>query len=76
MFNEPLGPVRDSEVFDAISRGEIIKEYPEDKPYPSVLILGTTEAGRLALPQFLGGHPGGWAKKILTGRGELLFYMI
>ncbi len=28
------------EVFRAIQKGEIIKEYPEDKPFPSYLILG------------------------------------
>jgi hypothetical protein len=34
------------EVREAIARGEIIEDYPEDKYRPSRLILGTTDAGR------------------------------
>ena len=29
------------EVLEAIARGETIAEYPEDEPYPSVLLLAT-----------------------------------
>ncbi len=35
-----------SEIFFSISDGEIIEDYPEDKPYPSCLICGFTEGGR------------------------------
>lgn len=29
-----------SDVLDSIINGEVIKEYSDDKPYPSILILG------------------------------------
>ena len=32
-------------VIQAIRSGEIIEQYPADYPYPSCLLLGTTEAG-------------------------------
>ena len=32
-------------VVQAIHSGEIIEQYPDDYPYPSCLLLGTTEAG-------------------------------
>ena len=32
-------------VVQAICSGEIIEQYPDDYPYPSCLLLGTTEAG-------------------------------
>ena len=35
-----------SEMRDAISNGEIIKDYPEDKYGPSCLIYGKTAGGR------------------------------
>ncbi|MBI4590585.1 MAG: DUF4258 domain-containing protein [Candidatus Rokubacteria bacterium] len=43
---EPPGVIRVDEVLRALEAGEIIEEYPEDKPYPSGLILGRTAAGR------------------------------
>jgi hypothetical protein len=33
------------EVFFSIFQGEIIEEYPEDRPYPSCLIYGDTFGG-------------------------------
>jgi hypothetical protein len=30
------------EIFFSVSQGEIIEEYPDDKPYPSCLIYGAT----------------------------------
>ena len=35
------------EIFDATCRGKVIEDYPEDKPYPSCLIHGETEAGNV-----------------------------
>ena len=35
-----------TEIEEAISRGEIIEEYPDDKYSPSCLILGNTGQGR------------------------------
>jgi hypothetical protein len=34
-----------SEVLDMISSGEILEQYPEDKPYPSCLIFSKLEGG-------------------------------
>jgi len=44
--NEEFGEIFDQEVYEAICNGEIIKEYPQDKPYPSVLIFGRTATNR------------------------------
>lgn len=38
--------IRGPDVEQVIASGEVIKEYPEDKPYPSRLVLG-----------FVGGRP-------------------
>ncbi|MBI1894800.1 MAG: DUF4258 domain-containing protein [Candidatus Rokubacteria bacterium] len=46
METEPLGVIRVDEVLGALEVGEIIEEYPEDKPYPSCLLLGRTAEGR------------------------------
>ena len=46
MREEEFGPITDQEVYEAICTGEVIETYPDDTPYPSVLILGTTAAGR------------------------------
>lgn len=46
MDTEPLGIIRIEEIMQALDSGEIIEEYPEDKPYPSCLILGRTVTER------------------------------
>jgi len=46
METESFGAIRVDEVLQALDSGEIIEEYPEDKPYPSCLILGRTAVGR------------------------------
>lgn len=33
------------EVFHSTERGEIIEQYPDDRPYPSCLVYGGTERG-------------------------------
>ncbi len=33
------------EIFYSVIHGEIIKDYPDDKPYPSCLILGKNKNG-------------------------------
>ena len=35
-----------SEIFFSVHNGEIIEDYPKDKPYPSCLVYGSTEDGR------------------------------
>lgn len=43
---EEFGPICEQEVFGAIQSGKVIEDYPNDKPYPSVLVYGRTVAGR------------------------------
>lgn len=33
------------EIFHSVIQGEVIQEYPSDKPYPSCLVLGKTSDG-------------------------------
>ncbi len=46
MENEEFGQILDYEVHEAICAGEFVEEYPDDQPYPSVLVLGMTKRGR------------------------------
>ncbi|MBW1940933.1 MAG: DUF4258 domain-containing protein, partial [Deltaproteobacteria bacterium] len=46
MEAEELGEIKDEEVFEAVSAGKIIENYPEDEPYPSCLIYGRTSENR------------------------------
>lgn len=46
MENEQFGKIIDLEVEEAVFSGEIIEEYPDDKPYPTVLIFGKTKKNR------------------------------
>lgn len=46
MREEESGEIKEQEVFDSIRNGEIIEDYPDDKPYPSVLILGFAESNK------------------------------
>lgn len=42
MDNEGFGKILDVEVEESIKNGEIIAEYSDDAPYPSVLVYGET----------------------------------
>lgn len=46
MVAEEFGPIRDQEVYEATRACTIVEEYPDDRPYPSVLVLGRTGGGR------------------------------
>ena len=46
MENEQFGKIVDIEVEEAVNSGEIIEEYPDDKPYPSSLVYGKTKKNR------------------------------
>lgn len=46
MLYDEFGVIYEREVKEAISYGEIIEEYPKDKPYPSYLVYGRTKKGR------------------------------
>lgn len=47
MLVEEYGSITDSEVSEAMQKGEIIEDYPDDEPYPSILVLGKTVQGRI-----------------------------
>ena len=44
---EVLNASKDQEVYQAIQSGEVIEDYSDDKPYPSVLIYGNSNNGKL-----------------------------
>ena len=46
MDSEEFGPITDPEVAQAVAAGTVIEEYPDDRPYPRVLVYGRTSAGR------------------------------
>jgi len=46
MEGEESGVIKDEEVFETVSTGKIIENYPEDEPYPSCLIYGRTFKNR------------------------------
>jgi hypothetical protein len=46
MEADEFGEIKDIEVFDAVSSGEIIESYPEDEPYQSCLIYGRSSDNR------------------------------
>lgn len=46
MKHEKRGRIYESEVSECIENGQIIKEYPDDTPYPSCLIFGRTATNR------------------------------
>jgi len=46
MIHEEYGRIYESEVEEAVLNGDIIENYPEDKPYSSILINGKTGKGR------------------------------
>lgn len=54
--------ISQEDVIQAIHTGEIIEQYPDDYPYPSCLLLGTTKAGK--------------ALHVVCGQGENEIWMI
>ena len=46
MEGEGSGVIKDEEVFETVSTGKTIENYPEDEPYPSCLIYGRTSKNR------------------------------
>ena len=46
MENEEFGRIYEHEVYEAVYNGETLEEYPDDKPYPSILIFGRTASNR------------------------------
>jgi hypothetical protein len=48
MREEELGPITDREVHEAMLSTQVVEEYPEDTPYPSALLFGSSAAGHSA----------------------------
>ena len=46
MLGEEFGPIRDQDVYEATVDCSVVEEYPDDLPYPSVLVLGRTKDDR------------------------------
>lgn len=46
MLAEEFGEITEAEMKEAIASGEIIEDYPKDRPIPSCLIYGKTKKGR------------------------------
>jgi hypothetical protein len=46
MRDEEYGTISDQEVGEAMSRGEVVPAYPDDRPHPSVLMVGLTAENR------------------------------
>lgn len=46
MLAEEFGEIAETEVKEVLARGEIIENYPQDRPIPSCLIYGQTSKGR------------------------------
>ena len=46
MRDEPSGMIAEQQVFEAVLTAELVEDYPEDAPFPSVLLLGFTREGR------------------------------
>ena len=46
MRDDEFGRIYDDDLYQALIAGEIIEEYPNDKPLPSCLVFGRNLAGR------------------------------
>ncbi len=46
MLAEEFGIITDHEVGEAMESPEMLEDYPDDRPYPSCLLLGFTKADR------------------------------
>jgi len=46
MESEKFGVIFTSELIEAVESLEVLKEYPDDTPFPSALLFGTTHLQR------------------------------
>jgi len=46
MLGDEFGPITDQQVYEAAIGCAIVEEYPDDRPYPSLLVVGWTGEGR------------------------------
>jgi len=42
---EEFGPICEQEVFEAVQCGEVIEDYPDDRPYPTRSSMGIPKQG-------------------------------
>ena len=58
------------QIFSSVLRGEIIKNYPEDRPYPSCLIYGETQQQEPIHSVWAYNQDNGWAVLITVYRPD------
>ena len=58
------------EVFTSALHGEVIEDYPDDRPYPSCLIHGSTLSGRPVHSVWAYNDETGWAVLITVYRPD------
>ena len=46
MERDEYGPISTEELVEAGTNAELLEDYPDDRPYPSALLLGFTRSGR------------------------------
>lgn len=62
--------LRWGDVYGSVLHGEIIEEYPTDKPYPSCLIYGRTAMGEPVHSVWAFNKDNGWAVAITVYRPD------
>ena len=58
------------EICDSVLRGEIIRDYPDDKPYPSCLVFGMNLKGDPVHSVWAYNRESGWAVLITVYRPD------
>ena len=57
-------------VLSSVLQGEIIEEYPADRPYPSCLVYGNTSAGEPVHSVWAHNQANGWAVLVTVYRPD------
>ena len=58
------------EIFASVRRGEVIEEYPDDRPFPSCLVYGNTPADEPIHSVWAYNRETGWAALITVYRPD------
>lgn len=58
------------EIFDSVIHGRLIEDYPDDKPYPSCLVYGSTRRGEPVHSVWAYDSDTEWAVMITTYRPD------
>jgi len=59
-----------NEIFQSVQAGEIIENYPTDKPYPSCLVFGKNEFGSPIHSVWAYNNANGWAVLVTVYRPD------